>query len=81
MHSCSEILAFPLLHRRVPLEVIEVLEVEPLVLAVRFDGSFFAASDDSVNVIVDNQAVWGQKALESKKKRKNQRRKRKNSLV
>ena len=67
MHPHSEFLALPFLHRCIRLEVIGVFEVEPLVLAVELDGSFFATGDDRVDVLVDDQATLGQKGLAPRK--------------
>lgn len=49
----SKVLALPLLHRRVQFEVVQILEVEPLVLAVQLYRALFTALNDSIDVFVD----------------------------
>jgi len=52
-----EVFAFPLLHGRIRLEVVEVLEVEPLVFAVQLYRPFFTTGNDGIDVVVDDQTT------------------------
>ena len=56
-HPRPEVLALPLLHRRIRLEVVEVLEVEPLVFAVQLYRPFFTTGNDGVDIFVDDQTA------------------------
>lgn len=55
--SGSEVFAFPLLNGVLGLEVRQVFEVQAFVLGVEFRGTFFAAVDDGVNVVVDQDTA------------------------
>jgi len=47
----SEILAFPLLHGGIGLEIVQVLKIEAFILAVEFCRTFLAALINSIDVI------------------------------
>ena len=55
MYPWPEVFTFPLLHRRIRLEVVEILKVEPLVFAVQFYRPFFTTGNDSVDIFIDKQ--------------------------
>jgi hypothetical protein len=57
-YTWPEVFAFPLLHSRIGLEVIEVLKIEAFILAVEFCRTFLSALDNSINVVVDEESDW-----------------------
>ncbi len=56
-YPSAEILAFPLLDGGLRFKIAQIIEVKTLVFAVQLLSALLTAHNDSVNIVIDEQAL------------------------